>query len=95
MPNALQINLTDDLLLFVRGKVSKGEFASESDVIEESVRAMQDNEIAIEEWIREKVLPVHDRIMADPSECIPIEEVEQNLEVSRRQRSRSVGPQSR
>ena len=43
---SLQITLSEDALKFVREKVSKGEFASESDVINESVAAMQDHDAA-------------------------------------------------
>jgi hypothetical protein len=39
-----------------------------------------------ERWEREVVVPAYNRLMADPSSAIPIEEVERHLEERRRQR---------
>ena len=88
MPQSqIQVTLTDEAAIeFVRGKVRNGEFASESDVIHEGLKALKEESEERERWEREVLLPAHDRLMADPSSAIPIEQVEQNLEARRRQR---------
>ena len=91
MPQAtsLQITLSEDALKFVREKVSKGEFASESDVINESVAAMQDHDAELEHWLHEVGGPRYDRFQANPSSGIPIDQVEKNLEQRRKERAKS------
>jgi Arc/MetJ-type ribon-helix-helix transcriptional regulator len=67
-------------------KVASGEYASESDVIDEGLMALKEESEERERWEREVLLPAHGRLMASPSSAIPIEQVEQNLEAERRLR---------
>ncbi len=81
------ITLTDEAAIeFIRGKVRNGEYASESDVIHEGLMALKEESEERERWEREVLLPAHDRLMAEPSSAIPIDQVERNLEARRRQR---------
>jgi putative addiction module CopG family antidote len=88
MPRSqISLTITDEAAIeFVRGKVRSGEYASESDVIHEGLKALKEESEERERWEREVLLPAHDRLMADPSSAIPIEQVERNLEARRRQR---------
>ncbi len=88
MPQSqIHVTLTDEAAIeFIRGKVRSGEFASESDVIHEGLKALKEESEERERWEREVLLPAHDRLMANPSSAIPIEQVERNFEVRRRQR---------
>ena len=88
MPQSqIHFTLTDETAIeFVRGKVRSGEYASESDVIQEGLKALKEESEERERWEREVLLPAHDRLMTDPSSAIPIEQVERNLEARRRQR---------
>ena len=85
MPKSqMQITLTDETAIeFVRGKVRSGQYASESDVIHEGLKALKEESEERERWEREVLLPAHDRLMADPSSAIPIEQAERNLEARR------------
>jgi hypothetical protein len=38
-------------------------------------------------WEREDLMPAHDRLVAEPSSALSIEEVERNLEAKRLQRA--------
>jgi putative addiction module CopG family antidote len=83
----IHFTLTDEAAIeFIRGKVRSGEYASESDVIHEGLMALKQESEEREHWEREVLIPAHDRLMADPSSAIPIEQVERNLEARRRQR---------
>jgi Arc/MetJ-type ribon-helix-helix transcriptional regulator len=88
MPQAstLQVKLSVKSVEYLKKKVASGEFASESDALDDMVAARRDEDAELERWEREVVVPVHDRLMADPSSAIPIEEVERHLEEKRRQR---------
>jgi antitoxin ParD1/3/4 len=91
MPQAtsLQVTLSEDALKFVREKVSKGEFASESDVINESVAVMQDHDHEFEHWLQEVGGARYDNFQANPSSGIPIDQVEKNLEQRRKERAKT------
>jgi antitoxin ParD1/3/4 len=91
MPQAtsLQVTLSEDALEFVREKVSKGEFASESDVINESVAAMRDHDHEFERWLQEVGGSRYDNFQANPSSGIPIDQVEKNLEQRRKERAKT------
>jgi Arc/MetJ-type ribon-helix-helix transcriptional regulator len=83
----IQFTLTDEAAIeFIRRKVRSGEYASETDVVNEGVMALKDESEERERWEREVVVPAYNRLMADPSSAIPIEEVERHLEERRRQR---------
>ena len=79
----LHVTLSEDALKFVKQKVSTGEYASESDVIIESVAAMQEQQSALERWIHDEALPAYDRILADPSRGISLQQVRSNLAARR------------
>ena len=88
MPQSqIRVTLTDEAAIeFIRGKVRSGEYASESDVVHEGLMALKQESEEREHWEREVLIPAHDRLMANPSSAIPIEQVERNLEARRRQR---------
>lgn len=60
----LNILLPEDMADYIRSKVASGAYASESEVISESLRELISNESEIESWLRDEVLPTledHDR----------------------------------
>ncbi len=93
--NTLLRELSPQSVDFIRLKVSSGEFATEAEVIEESLALMQDSEVSlasphrdeeVEKWLHEVVGPIYDRMKADPSRAIPAEQVLQHLEARRQRR---------
>ncbi|MGA9600132.1 MAG: hypothetical protein WBS22_07760, partial [Methylocystis sp.] len=48
-------------------KVSSGDYASESEVIRDGLRALLARDRAVENWMRQEVVPAYDRMKADPS----------------------------
>jgi Arc/MetJ-type ribon-helix-helix transcriptional regulator len=86
--NHLNITLTDEAAIkFVRSKVSSGEYASESDVINDIVAAIQHEDAELEQWLKEVVRARYDSYHANPSSAIPIEQVEEHLQERRRRRA--------
>lgn len=71
----LSVTLPIEMADMVRSKVESGRYASESEVIREGLRTLQDHDEVIERWLREEVIPAYDAMMADPSRGIAIDEV--------------------
>jgi putative addiction module CopG family antidote len=63
----------------VKDKVSSGEYASESEVIRDGLRALANQEVAIERWLRDEVVPTIKALDADPSRAIPAEEARRRI----------------
>ncbi|MFL6856320.1 MAG: type II toxin-antitoxin system ParD family antitoxin [Allosphingosinicella sp.] len=75
----LSVTLPDDLAAQVRAKVVSGEYGSESDVIAEALRTLQDREQSVEQWLRTEVAAAYDALAADPSRGLSLEEVRASL----------------
>jgi antitoxin ParD1/3/4 len=84
----LSITLPLEMAELVRKKVESGDYATESEVIREGLRALQLRDEAVEKWLREEVVPIARAMKADPSIGIPIEQVRANLAARRKARSR-------
>ena len=63
----------------VRAKVSSGEYASESEVIRDGLRALQARDHALEKWLRTEVAAAYDEAKANPASLIDGEQVRERL----------------
>jgi antitoxin ParD1/3/4 len=61
------VTLPNELAQMVKTKVSSGEYASESEVIRDGLRALQARDKALEHWLRTEVVAAYDGMKADPS----------------------------
>ena len=75
----LSITLTHEMAQLVRSKVESGEYASESEVIRDGLRALQLHERALDAWLREQVAPAYDAMKADPARAVSVEKVRASL----------------
>ncbi len=71
----LSITLPIGMAQLVRAKVESGEYASESEVIRDGLRALQARDQAVERWLREEVAPAYEAMKADPSRGIPADQM--------------------
>jgi putative addiction module CopG family antidote len=76
---ALSITLPLEMARMVKDKVSSGEYASESEVIRDGLRALAARDVAIEKWLREEVVPTITAYDADPSRGLSAEETKKQL----------------
>lgn len=60
------VTLPNEMAAQVRAKVESGEYASESEVIREGLRALQARDRAIEDWLKRDVVEIYDAMKADP-----------------------------
>lgn len=73
------ITLPNDMADLVRAKVAAGEYATESEVIREGLRALLARDRAVENWLKEQVGPAFDALRADPSRAVDIKGVRARL----------------
>ncbi len=71
----LSITLPVEMAEMVKEKVASGDYASESEVIRDGLRALKERDGAVEAWLRNEVLPTLQAHEADPSRAIPIDQV--------------------
>ncbi|TGD98023.1 ribbon-helix-helix domain-containing protein [Methylobacterium nonmethylotrophicum] len=71
----LSITLPHEMAQMVKDKVAAGEYATESEVIRDGLRALLARDAAMERWLREEVVPVFDRVAAGTEPLVPADEV--------------------
>ncbi|APH72821.1 ribbon-helix-helix domain-containing protein [Aquibium oceanicum] len=69
------IDLPAEQTAFIERLVESGEFDSASEVIKAGIEALQLHDREIEHWLRTEVADTFDRMQADPSRGIPLEDV--------------------
>ena len=80
----MSITLPNELAGMVRKKVESGNYASESEVIRDGLRALQREDEALEHWLRTEVVASYEEVKADPSRVLTSEQVLAKLEQLRR-----------
>lgn len=71
----MSITLPNEMADAVRERVKSGQYASESEVIRDGLRALSAQEHALEKWLRTEVAAAYDALKADPSHLMTIDEV--------------------
>ena len=84
----LSVTLPNEMAQMVKSKVSSGEYASDSEVIRDGLRALQARDKALESWLRTEGVAAYDKLKADPSRArvgrIRAGEVRQHLAEKRK-----------
>lgn len=75
----MSITLPNDMADIVKAKVRAGEYASESEVIRDGLRALMARDRAVESWLHDQVGPAYDALKADPSQAVTAEEIRARL----------------
>lgn len=73
------ITLPREMAELVRNKVASGEYATESEVLRDGLRALAARDRALELWLKQKVVPAYDAIKRDPSRGRSIAQVRATL----------------
>jgi antitoxin ParD1/3/4 len=77
------ITLPNEMANLVKAKVKAGEYATESEVIREGLRALLARDRAVERWLHEQVGPAYDALKADPSRAVSADHVRARLATER------------
>jgi putative addiction module CopG family antidote len=75
----LSVTLPVEMADMIRTKVSSGEYASESEVIRDGLRALAARDKAVESWLRRDVAPAYDAMKANPRRGLSVKTVRANL----------------
>jgi antitoxin ParD1/3/4 len=73
------VTLPNEMAEVVKTKVANGEYATDSEVIRDGLRALMARDRAVENWLRDQVGPAYDALKADPSRAISIDAVRARL----------------
>lgn len=79
----MSITLPNDMADVVKSKVRTGEYASESEVIRDGLRALMARDRAVESWLHAQVGPAYDALKADPSRGVTADHVRSRLAAAR------------
>lgn len=73
------ITLPNEMADAVKAKVQAGEYATESEVIRDGLRALLARDRAVETWLSNQVGPAYDALRADPSRAVTADQVRHRL----------------
>lgn len=79
----LSITLPNEMAEALRERVQAGEYASESEVIRDGLRALFARDVAVEEWLRGEVASAFDALTADPSRGVTAGQLREQLSARR------------
>ena len=68
------VTLPNEMADQVRAKVASGEYASESEVIRDGLRALHARDKAVDHWLRSEVVPAYQALKADSSRGSSLDE---------------------
>ena len=80
------ITLPNDMANVVKAKVQAGEYATESEVIRDGLRALMARDKAVENWLQAQVGTAYDALKADPSRAVSAAQVRDRLAVEHAKR---------
>lgn len=75
----LSITLPNEMAEAIKTKVQSGEYATESEVIREGLRALLNRDRAIESWLQNEVGVAYDALKSDPSRAVTADQVRERL----------------
>lgn len=75
----LSITLPNDMADALRERVRSGQYASESEVIRDGLRALFARDQAVGTWLREEVAAAYDALIADPNDVASADDVRAHL----------------
>ncbi|TDB58139.1 ribbon-helix-helix domain-containing protein [Photorhabdus khanii] len=79
------ITLPNEMADVVKTKVMTGEYATESEVIRDGLRALMARDRAVESWLREQVVPAYNSMKADPAQAPTVNQIRARLATERKQ----------
>jgi putative addiction module CopG family antidote len=73
------ITLPTEMANLVKLKVAGGDYATESEVIRDGLRALMARDRAVQGWLLQTVAPAYDVLKADPGRAVTVEQVRARL----------------
>ena len=82
----ISVTLPHEMAALIKAKVASGEYATESEVIRDGLRALQARDAAMESWLRDEVAKSYDEFKANPKSGIPARDVMNQIRATYRDR---------
>jgi antitoxin ParD1/3/4 len=70
----LTVTLPHDMAAMIKARVASGEYATESEVVRDGLRALLARDAAVEAWLRDEVAKSYDEYAAGSLRSVPAEE---------------------
>lgn len=87
---SLSITLPHEMAQLIKDKVAAGGYATESEVVRDGLRALQERDAAVEQWLKTEGVARYDAYHADPSRGLSAEdtwtELKAHMKASTRKR---------
>jgi antitoxin ParD1/3/4 len=66
----LAVTLSEEAVALLRRKVASGDYADESAVLADGLRALAENDAALETWLTDEVGPTWEAVKTDPGQLV-------------------------
>lgn len=80
----MSITLPNEIAALVKARVASGEYASESEVIREGLRALMARDNAVDQWLRDKVVPAWEALQSGETESLSGNDIRNRLKAEHR-----------
>lgn len=80
----MSITLPNEMAAQVKARVANGEYASESEVIREGLRALMARDNAVDKWLREQVVPAWEALQRGEGESVSSSDIRKRLKAEHR-----------
>ena len=69
------ITLPNEMADIIKTKVATGEYATESEVIRDGLRALMARDHAVDNWLTQEVGPAYDALKANPKRGVTVDQL--------------------
>ncbi len=73
------ITLPNEMADIIKTKVAAGEYATESEVIRDGLRALMARDRAVDNWLMQEVGPAYDTLKANPARAVTVDQLRATL----------------
>lgn len=73
------ITLPNEMADIIKTKVAAGEYATESEVIRDGLRALMARDRAVDNWLMQEVGPAYDALKANPTRAVTVDQLRASL----------------
>ncbi|MFM0704398.1 type II toxin-antitoxin system ParD family antitoxin [Paraburkholderia sediminicola] len=82
----MSITLPNEMAEFVRDKVARGDYASDSEVLRDALRVLRERDRAVEAWLRDQVVPAAQALRDNPGRALSADQLRAEIKKSRARR---------
>ena len=82
----MSITLPIEMAALVKAKVAAGEYATESEVIRDGLRVLLARDRAMDDWLRDQVIPAAAALAANPERALSAEQVREHMAAKRQRK---------